>query len=132
MTRFSVIDNGHTIQVNLASGNYINVSGRNYELLQFHFHKPSEERVNGKSFEMVAHFVHRDSDGKLAVVALLLERGKVNLILQSVWNNLPLEKYEAVQALNALDLNAILPVKKSITRIWAHSRRRLVVRVYCG
>jgi len=111
-SRFSVLDNGHTIQVNIGAGNYINVLGHNYELVQFHFHKPSEERVNGKSFEMVAHLVHKDTDGKLAVVAVLIERGKAHSLVQQVWNNLPLEKNDPVQALTTMDLNDILPVKR--------------------
>ncbi len=111
-SRFSVIDNGHTIQVNLSAGNFINVSGRTYELVQFHFHKPSEERINGRNFEMVAHLVHKDGDGKLAVVAVLIERGKAQALVQSVWNNLPLEKNETVQALSTMDLNQILPTRR--------------------
>jgi carbonic anhydrase len=111
-SRFTVMDNGHTIQVNLGAGNFINVSGRNYELLQFHFHKPSEERINGRGFEMVVHLVHKDGDGRLAVVAVLIERGKAQALVQTVWNNLPLEKNEAVLALSAMDLNQILPTKR--------------------
>lgn len=106
---FNVIDNGHTIQVNVADGNFINVSGKTYALVQMHFHKPAEERVNGKSFEMVAHLVHRDADGKLAIVAVLMEVGKPNSAVQLVWNNWPLEKNTSVRALNAIDLNALLP-----------------------
>jgi carbonic anhydrase len=111
-SRFSVLDNGHTIQTTLSPGNYINVSGKNYELLQFHFHKPSEERINGKGFEMVLHLVHKDSDGKLAVVALLIQRGKANSLVQSIWNNLPLEKNQAVHALSSMDLSQILPARR--------------------
>ncbi len=109
-SRFSVTDTGYTIQVNLGAGNFINVSGRTYELVQFHFHKPSEERINGKGFDMVIHLVHKDGDGRLAVVALLIERGKSQSLVQSVWNNLPLEKNEPVQALNTMDLSKLLPV----------------------
>ena len=111
-SRFTVVDNGHTIQVNIGSGNYITVLGHNYELVQFHFHKPSEERVNGKSFEMVAHLVHKDTDGKFAVVAVLIERGKAHSLIQHVWNNLPLEKNEPVVPLTSMDMNQILPVKR--------------------
>jgi carbonic anhydrase len=109
---FSVLDNGHTVQVNVAPGNGITVMGKRYELVQFHFHRPSEERVNGRQFDMVAHLVHKDSAGKLAVVAVLLERGADNKpqpLLQTVWANLPLEKGEAVQAQAQIDLNQLLP-----------------------
>jgi carbonic anhydrase len=110
--QFSVIDNGHTIQVNLSSGNYISVSGKNYELLQFHFHRPSEERINGKGFDMVAHLVHKDREGKLAVVAVLLEAGQSQEVIQLVWNNLPLEKNDPVKALSNMDVSKLLPAKR--------------------
>ena len=106
---FAVLDNGHTIQVNVAPGNSLQVMGRRFELLQFHFHKPSEERVNGRQYDMVAHLVHKDPDGRLAVVAVLLERGREQPLVQTVWNNLPLEKGEALTAQGQMDLNQLLP-----------------------
>jgi carbonic anhydrase len=106
---FSVLDNGHTVQVNVAPGNSIEVMGRRFELAQFHFHRPSEERIDGKQFDMVAHLVHKDIGGRLAVVAVLLERGGAHPLVQSVWNNLPLEKGDEVSARAPLDLNQLLP-----------------------
>ena len=109
---FSVVDNGHTVQVNLSGGNYLTVQNRAYELLQFHFHRPSEERINGKSFEMVVHLVHRDVEGKLAVLAVLLERGAAHNMIQTVWNNLPLEKHDTVQPSVVLDVAELLPERR--------------------
>ncbi|MBT9594989.1 MAG: carbonic anhydrase family protein [Vitreoscilla sp.] len=108
-TGFSVIDNGHTVQVNLPSGNAITVLGRRYELLQFHFHRPSEERINGRQFDMVAHLVHKDAENRLAVVAVLLDRGSAQPLVQAVWNSLPLEKGEAQASPVPIDLNHLLP-----------------------
>jgi carbonic anhydrase len=110
--RFNVIDNGHTVQVNLGGGNHITIMGRMYELVQFHFHRPSEERVNGKGFEMVVHLVHKDADGRLAVVAVLLERGKAHSLMQTVWNNLPLEKNMLVEPATLIDMNQFLPERR--------------------
>lgn len=110
---FRVVDNGHTIQVNVAAGNAIEVIGRRYELVQFHFHRPSEERIDGRQFDMVAHLVHKDLEGRLAVVAVLLERGSAQPLVQTIWNNLPLEKGEEVPARGAIDLNALLPPDRS-------------------
>ena len=110
---FRVIDNGHTVQVNVAGGNSIEVIGRRYDLVQFHFHRPSEERINGRQFDMVAHLVHKDAEGRLAVVAVLLDRGSAHAIVQTVWNNLPLEKGEEVPARAQLDMAALLPVDRS-------------------
>lgn len=109
---FNVTDNGHTVQVNVGGGNYISVQGRSYELLQFHFHRPSEERINGKGFEMVVHMVHKDPEGKLAVVAVLLERGKAQNMIQTVWNNLPLEKHDTVAPSIVLDPAEVLPARR--------------------
>ncbi len=106
---FSVIDNGHTVQVNLEPGNSIVARGERYDLVQFHFHRPSEERINGRVFDMVVHLVHKDPEGRLAVVAVLLERGSAQPIVQTVWNNLPLEKHQEAPARAVLDLNHLLP-----------------------
>ncbi|MFG5409682.1 carbonic anhydrase family protein [Piscinibacter sakaiensis] len=107
-----VIDNGHTVQVNVASGNVIEVGGRRYELQQFHFHRPSEERVDGRQYDMNVHLVHKDAEGRLAVVAVLLARGAAQPLIQTVWNNLPLEKGEEQRVRDPLDLTALLPVDR--------------------
>lgn len=106
---FNVLDNGHTVQVNVAPGNTITVGTRRFELLQFHFHRPSEERINGRQFEMVAHLVHRDLDGRLAVVAVLMDQGRQHPLVQQVWNNLPLEKNVNEPGSSAIDLTQLLP-----------------------
>lgn len=108
-TKFNVIDNGHTIQVGVSPGQYVRISGKLFELVQFHFHKPAEERINGKGFAMVVHLLHKDTDGKLAVVAILIEPGKANEVVQAAWNNLPLEKNTTVKALQDIDLSQLLP-----------------------
>jgi carbonic anhydrase len=109
---FRVIDNGHTVQVNVAPGNTMEVMGRRFELQQFHFHRPSEERIAGRQFDMAAHLVHRDADGRLAVVAVMLERGGMQPVVQAVWNNLPLEKGEEVAAATSIDLAQLLPAER--------------------
>jgi carbonic anhydrase len=88
----NMVDNGHTIQVNYGAGSSMTVGGQQYELVQFHFHKPSEEKINGKAFAMVAHFVHKNPEGKFAVVAVLMKNWKQNPFVQTLWSNLPKEK----------------------------------------
>ena len=107
---YRVVDNGHTIQVNVAPGSTIEVLGRRYDLVQYHFHKPAEERVNGRAFDMVVHLVHKDIDGRLAVVAVLLNRGgAAQSVIQAVWNNLPLERSEDVAVTTPIDVTNLLP-----------------------
>lgn len=109
---FNVTDNGHTVQVMLGGGNFITVQNRMYELIQFHFHRPSEERINGKGYEMVMHLVHKDGEGKLAVIALLLERGRPQPVIQTVWNNLPLEKLDTMAPSSVIDPIDLIPARR--------------------
>jgi len=108
-----IIDNGHTIMVNYGSGSFISVGGKKYALKQFHFHRPSEERINGKGYEMVVHLVHADDEGNLAVVAVLLQQGKDNALLHELWNDLPEEK-EKEEVLNNVKIDAagLLPTDR--------------------
>jgi carbonic anhydrase len=106
----AVVDNGHTIQVDYAPGSGIDVGGSRYELVQFHFHKPSEEKVDGEAHAMVAHLVHRNADGKLAVVAVLLDGGGANATIDTIWKHLPAEKERTVVVAGAsIDASALLP-----------------------
>ena len=92
----NIIDNGHTIQINYAAGSTLTVGDKTYALKQFHFHHPSEEHVNGHGYDMVAHLVHADADGHIAVVAVLLKKGFSNALIDTLWKNLPSEKEKAV------------------------------------
>ena len=107
-----LIDNGHTIQVNYPPGSSIDVGGTRYELVQFHFHKPSEEKIDGKAHAMVAHLVHKGGDGALAVVAVLLDKGQDNPVLRAIWSNLPKQKEKEVAASATIDAAALLPADK--------------------
>lgn len=109
-TAARVVDNGHTVQVNLDPGNSFTVGDKSYQLLQFHFHKPSEEKINGKAHDMVAHLVHKGADGKLAVIAVLLDAGAdSNPALKPVFDNLPKEKTKEMPLKDPLDLVKLLP-----------------------
>ena len=112
-TPLRIVDNGHSIQVNYSPGSFVSVAGKMYELVQFHFHKPSEEKINGKAHDMVAHLVHRGPDGKLAFVAVLLDSGTGNPLVKKLWDNLPKEKDKEIKV-DAVMINAsdLLPKNK--------------------
>ncbi len=103
-TPVKVLNNGHTIQVNYAPGNTMSVGGKTYELLQFHFHSPSEHMINDKHAKMEAHLVHKAADGKLAVVGIMMNVGKALDALAPVWSRLPHELNKV--ALNPGTVNA--------------------------
>jgi carbonic anhydrase len=108
-----IIDNGHTVQVNYPPGSTITVGDKRYELVQFHFHKPSEEKINGKRFDMVAHLVHKDVEGHLAVVAVPLKAGLENALVATLWKNLPKKKeQEVVVDSVSIDATNLLPANR--------------------
>lgn len=108
-TYIRILNNGHTVQVSVGPGNTMSVMGRTFDLVQFHFHRPSEERINGRGFDMVAHLVHKDLDGRLAVVAVLIERGEAHSLVQTLWNNLPLEKHHDYAPGVSINVAELLP-----------------------
>lgn len=95
MSKLQIVNNGHTIQVNVDPGSWIDAFGDRFELKQFHFHTPSEEQINGKSFALVAHFVHKSELGKLAVIAVLFKVGRENALINTLWERMPDEHGEA-------------------------------------
>jgi carbonic anhydrase len=88
-----LVNNGHTIRVNYhdtpGSGNVLIAGGKRYQLSQFHFHHPSEERVSGKTYDMVVHLMHTASDGTAAGVAVFLTAGRANATIQRIWEHMP-------------------------------------------
>jgi carbonic anhydrase len=112
-TPLRIVDDGHSIQVNYTPGSFVTVEGKRWELVQFHFHKPSEEKVNGKGHDMVAHLVHQGPGGKLAAIAIFLDAGKDNRLIKTLWENLPREKGKE-SVVDAVTINAmdLLPPNK--------------------
>lgn len=109
----TVVNNGHTIQVDVDGDNSMTVRGTTYKLLQFHFHLPSEERINYKSFAMVAHLVHKSAEGQLAVLAVLIDPGVANSLMDKVWTYMPLDSGDKVRMpVGMIDINEFLPKDK--------------------
>ncbi|MGC1618430.1 MAG: carbonic anhydrase family protein [Candidatus Acidiferrum sp.] len=87
-----IMNNGYTaVRVNYAPGNanFLVVGDKRYELTQFHFHRPSEEYIHGKPYDMVIHLMHQAADGKVAAVAVLLKSGSANATIQQLWKYMP-------------------------------------------
>ncbi|PHS39887.1 MAG: carbonic anhydrase [Sulfurovum sp.] len=109
----SVVNKGTTVQVNFAKGSSFSTDGETFNLIQYHFHTPSENHINGKSYPMEVHFVHASDKGELAVIAVMFEEGKANSQLQVIVDNMPMKKGDENSlekvAFNPLDL---LPADK--------------------
>ncbi|MBM0066198.1 carbonic anhydrase [Alkalicoccobacillus gibsonii] len=93
-TEFSIENNGHTIQANVVEkkgqpSNQLTLGDSTYELVQFHFHSPSEHTLAGESYEMEVHLVHKDEQDNLAVLGVLMEEGEKNKALKDMWKKMP-------------------------------------------
>ncbi|MDP0930297.1 carbonic anhydrase [Paracoccus onubensis] len=103
-------NNGHTIQLDAKNAGEMAEDGKIYNLLQVHFHDPSEHALNGKNYPLEAHFVHRDKDGELAVLGVFIEEGAENPELAKIISHIPAKPGEpmVVEGLD-FDPSALLP-----------------------
>lgn len=111
-----ILNNGHTVQVNYERGSSIQVDGQTFNLLQFHFHAPSENHVNGKSYPLEAHFVHADNNGNLAVVAVMFKEGDANKGIASAWSKMPEHAGDKHDLKNKVSADDILPGNRDYYR----------------
>ncbi len=102
-----IVNNGHTIQANVREGSTTVLNGKTYNLLQFHWHKPSEHTVEGDPFAMELHFVHADEDGSLAVLGVLIEEGAANPLYDELWAAQPEEV--GFETVKDVDFTELLP-----------------------
>ncbi|MGN7614021.1 carbonic anhydrase [Magnetococcales bacterium HHB-1] len=117
-TALRAINNGHTVQFNYRTSSSITIAGKQYQLLQFHLHAPSEHTINGKAFPLEAHLVHKSHDGRLAVIGVFFtgeetQNSHDNETINTVFGALPgvaKLNLESKTTINAADL---LPEDKS-------------------
>jgi len=112
----TIVNNGHTIQLNAGQGNTLSFGSGPYRLLQFHFHHPSEHLIRGKSFPMEVHFVHAHASGALAVVGALMVAGKPNRVFSKIVTTMPTHEGEAVKADPTINPNGLLPARLAYYR----------------
>jgi len=111
-----IINNGHTIQVDADSGCSCTIGGASYQLVQFHFHHPSEHLLDGRAFAMEVHFVHKSTDGALAVIGVFVEPGAYNSSLQLILDQMPQSSGSHVTLAGVLDPGGLLPISHAFFR----------------
>jgi carbonic anhydrase len=84
-----LIDNGHTIQVTLDAPLAIDLDDEHYELVQVHFHAPSEHTIDGEHTPLEVHFVNKSVAGRLLVLAVLMAEGDPSPVWDAVISALP-------------------------------------------
>jgi carbonic anhydrase len=111
----TIENNGHTIQLNFAPGGMLSLGGRDYDLVQFHFHHPSEHLLRGQRSAMEAHFVHSDAAG-LAVIGVFITPGRNNPAFSAIVSAMPPTRGDPSPANAAIDPNGLLPTQRSYYR----------------
>jgi len=116
-TATNIVNNGHTVQTNFPLGNNIIIEDKSYDLIQVHFHTPSENKILGVSYPMEAHLVHADKSGNLAVVGVMFNLGISNQNVSNLFEKMPQHKGESFslsdKIIKGYDL---LPVNKEYYR----------------
>lgn len=105
----TLVNNGHTIQLNFSDGGALEVGADLYKLVQFHFHHPSEHLIHDKGFPMEVHFVHRAASGSLGVVGVLMTVGKPNPVFAQIAAAMPAAVGATVAAGPGIDPSGLLP-----------------------
>jgi carbonic anhydrase len=107
-TRVKITNNGHTFQINVDKGSSLKIDGKRFDLLQFHFHTPSEHTLDGKPFPLELHLVHQAADKTLAVIGVLMTEGTTNTVLGRFWERLPRSQGEVDSGVT-IDIKDLLP-----------------------
>jgi len=115
-TAATVVDNGHTLQVSLSPGSSIEIDGRSYDLVQFHFHTPSEHAIAGEHYPLEIHLVHKDADGKLAVIGVLVDTGAESGMLAGLWSQWPKKAETEAKLRKPFDPSVLLPENRKVFR----------------
>jgi carbonic anhydrase len=111
-----IVNNGHTVQVDYAPGSTLIVDNRRFQLKQFHFHAPSENRIGGKQFPLEGHLVHADKDGNLAVIAVMFREGAANPAVAKLWEKLPAKAGDKAALPAGLSASSLLPGERDYYR----------------
>ncbi len=113
----TIVNNGHTIEVEYEPGSTFTVDGVPFTLSQFHLHSESEHTLAGQRYPMELHLVHKAADGRLAVIGVMVQAGSENPAWKPVLDNMPAEE-GAPQHIAGVSVNAadLLPADKSFYR----------------
>jgi carbonic anhydrase len=118
-TPLKIENTGHYVEVPYRPTSYLNVGSQPtdvYQLVQFHFHAPSEHTINGVRYDAELHLVHTNDIGETAVIGVLLSSSAAGLpIFDTIMANSPTSpgENELDKEVNVFDL---MPSRKGFYR----------------
>jgi len=107
-TPVNIINNGHTVQFNVSGNNTITLEGKEYRLLQFHYHAESEHTIDGDHYPLEVHFVNQYSESDYSVIGVMIDEGKSNELFSEYLPNFPVSKGE-FKSDKVINLKKLLP-----------------------
>jgi carbonic anhydrase len=87
--QLAIVNDGRTLHVNVQPGSRMRIDSLPYELLSLTFQRPAGEQIDGKTFPMGIHMLHRDLNGKLVTVVVLMREGNENPGIKQIWSSAP-------------------------------------------
>lgn len=112
-TPFTIVDNGHTVQVQFQPGNYITLGEDRYDLVSVDFHSSSEHTIAGVAMPMEMDLLHKNERGEIAMLGVVLIQGPKDGAIQVIWDAIPQQKN--IESKSAVALNPIDFIPKSKT-----------------
>ncbi|MGE0255184.1 MAG: carbonic anhydrase [Alphaproteobacteria bacterium] len=113
----TVLHNGHTVQFNVGNGSTLTSGGKSFDLVQVHFHAPTEHAMGGRTFPLEAHFVHQSAAGKLAVIGVMIVEGAANPALAALLRHLPMQEMAAkTYPETVIDPAGLMPAQRDLFR----------------
>jgi carbonic anhydrase len=107
-----IVNKIHTVQFNVTGNNIVNINGKDYKLLQFHYHAKSEHTIDGKYYPIEVHFVHRYSDDDFAVLGIMFDEGNENELFNKYLDKFPISE-GAFKSDDMIDILSLFPLNKS-------------------
>lgn len=110
--KMGAINNGHTIEHEGNHGSFLRIGNESFSLEQFHVHAPSEHTLDGKSFPIEIHFVHKSRAGKVVVVGIFVQNDPTSKVAFPYYLDLPKTGGEGASAEGVRDLSDFLPKQR--------------------
>ncbi|MFW2389212.1 MAG: carbonic anhydrase family protein [Polyangiales bacterium] len=91
----SLVNKGHTIELDFPEGSSITFDGAEYQLKQLHFHTPSEHQIDGVTYPMELHVVYMIEPGtevdppRYLVISYLYKMGEEDRFIASFLDRVP-------------------------------------------
>lgn len=103
---------GHTVELEYDKGSAIVFDDKTYQLVQFHFHTPSEHKIDAEHYPMEVHLVHRGADSTYLVVSLLFEERGESPFLKKFITDIPKTSGDTTETKKEIDLTRFFPSDK--------------------